>query len=67
MYIPGTYVVVWTDSNGFHRGPVIDTELEARNLGNRIWKNHDVTEVEIVKCIYKSKRRYPVTIASAHK
>ena len=68
MYKPGTYIVTWEDDRGeFHRGPIFETEHFAREFANRIWTHHDVVEVEIVKCIYKNKRRHPVTVASAHK
>lgn len=67
MYKSGTYILTWEDSTGFHRSPVFETEQEARHFGNCVWKHRDVTEVEIVKCVYRHQRRHTETVASAHK
>lgn len=67
MYKPGTYIVTWEDGTGFKRGPVFETEKEARDFANSVWKHRYVTEVNISKRVYRHKRRHTEMVASAHK
>lgn len=69
MYRAETYTVCYTDTNGnYHRAACdIETEAEARQIANNVWKRSDSVEVEISKATYYKKRRHSVTIAIAHK
>ena len=67
MYISGTYVVVYDDETGFHRGGVFETEREARDFGNRLWRNPSISSVEICRRQFHKKRRNCVTIAKAER
>ena len=67
MYRSGTYVVAYDDKTGFHRGGVFETERKARDFGNRLWRNPEVSSVEICRCQFYKKRRNCVTIAKAER
>lgn len=68
MYRAGTFTVTWETQNGeYHISRVFETETEARNFGNSIWKNADVKQVEINRRQFYHKRRRSVVIAQATK
>ena len=67
MYRSGTYVVAYDDKTGYHRGGVFETEREARDFGNRLWRNPAVSSVKICRCQFYKKRRNCVTIAKAER
>ena len=67
-YKAGQFTVLWYTANGeVHGSGVFETEQEAREFGNMIYKRPDTTYVRISRSAFYKKRRKPVKIAEATK